>query len=252
APALKLANIGVAMGERGTDVARESAGLVLLNDDFSSIVQAVRMGRRIYDNLKKAISYIFSVHVPIAGMALLPVLFKLPLVLLPAHIAFLELIIDPACSTVYEAEPEESDIMRRPPRRLDRPLFDRTTFTMSLFHGLSVLAVVFLVFFLALYLGKGEMEARTLTFTALVVANLSLIIANLTRDRSLRNIFADDNPALKLVLAGAVVFLAIILYVPFFNEMFHFSFMHPNDLLISALAGAVSVLWLKLVRINDQ
>ena len=128
APALKSSHIGIAMGERGTDVARESSAIVLLNDDFSSIVQAVRLGRRIFDNLRKSISYIVSVHVPIAGMALIPVLMGLPLVLLPAHIAFLELIIDPSCSTVFEAEAEEKNIMNRPPRNLKERLFGRKNF----------------------------------------------------------------------------------------------------------------------------
>ena len=127
APALKSAHIGIAMGERGTDVARESAALVLLDDDFSSIVAAVRLGRRIFDNIKKAIGYIFAIHVPIAGMSLIPVLFKWPLMLMPVHILFLELIIDPACSTIFEAEPEEANVMNRPPRNPKEPLFSRRT-----------------------------------------------------------------------------------------------------------------------------
>ena len=125
APALKAAHIGIAMGGRGSDVARESSSLVLLDDDFSSIVKAVRLGRRIFDNLKKAMTYIFAIHVPIAGLSLLPVIFRWPLVLLPVHIVFLELIIDPACSIVFEVEPEEADVMRRPPRDPDRPLLGR-------------------------------------------------------------------------------------------------------------------------------
>ena len=124
APALKAAHIGIAMGARGTDVAREAASLVLLDDDFSSIVEAIRVGRRIYDNLKKAMTYIFAIHVPIAGMSLLPVLFQLPLVLMPLHIVFLELVIDPACSIAFESEPEHSDIMKRPPRNPASRMFD--------------------------------------------------------------------------------------------------------------------------------
>ena len=129
APALKSAHIGVAMGGRGTDVARESAALVLLNDNFASIVRAVRLGRRIYDNLRKAMSFIVSVHIPIAGLSLIPVLLRWPLVLLPVHVVFLELIIDPACSIVFEAQAEEPNTMQRPPRKLNEPLFDRTLTT---------------------------------------------------------------------------------------------------------------------------
>lgn len=184
APALKAANIGIAMGEHGTDVARESASLVLLTDDFSTIVHAVRMGRRIYDNLKKSISYIISIHVPIAGIALLPILLRLPLILLPAHIAFLELIIDPACSTVFESEPEERDIMHRPPRRLQDRLFGRRSAFWSFAQGLSVFIAVALVYLWVLYFsGKDANEARTIAFATLVIANLMLILVNLSWSR---------------------------------------------------------------------
>ncbi len=248
APALKSAHIGIAMGERGTDVARESSAIVLLNDDFSSIVAAVRLGRRIFDNLKKAISYIFSVHVPIAGIALFPILFKLPLVLLPAHIAFLELIIDPACSTVFEAEPEEKNIMERQPRNLKEKLFGKDSLIISLSQGLSVLAVVIMVFLIALYRSKGDTEARTLTFATLVIANLMLIMANLSWSRSIVRIIQSENKALWLVLAGALFSLVIVLYVPFLRDMFHFSVLHADDMLIALLAGILSVGWFKLLR----
>ena len=243
APALKAAHIGIAMGERGTDVAREAADLVLLNDDFSSIVSAVRLGRRIFDNLKKAIAYIFAVHVPIAGMSLLPVLFHLPLVLLPAHIAFLELIIDPACSTVFEAEPEEKGLMKKPPRKLSERLFSRRAFLMSFLQGLSVLAVVFIIFIWALYIGKSETEARTLAFASLVFANLMLIFTNLSWTQSLWQIVRNGNRALWFVVVGALIALFAVLYLPFLRDLFHFQYMHLDDLVIAIFAGIASLAW---------
>jgi len=128
APAPKSAHIGIAMGGRGTDVARESASLVLLDDDFASIVEAIRMGRRIYSNLRSAFVYLLAVHVPIAGMSVLPVLLKLPLVLLPVHIAFLHLIIEPVCSIAFEEEPANSKAMLQPPRNPQEPLFSKKVF----------------------------------------------------------------------------------------------------------------------------
>ena len=130
------------MGARGTDVAREAADLVLLDDAFTSIVHAIRLGRRIFDNLKKAMAYVMAVHVPIAGLALVPVMLKWPIVMLPLHVVFLELVIDPSCSIAFEAEPEESDVMERPPRSTNQPLLDRRTLTLSLLQGASVLLVV--------------------------------------------------------------------------------------------------------------
>ena len=247
-PALKAAHIGIAMGERGTDVARESSDLVLLNDDFSSIVSAVRLGRRIFENLKKAIAFIFSVHIPIAGMSLLPVIFNLPIVLLPAHIAFLELIIDPACSTVFEAEPEEQNIMKRAPRNLKDPLFNRKTFILSLLQGTSVLAVVFIIFILALYFGKGEDEARTLSFTSLVVANLMLIFTNLSWTQNIFKILKAGNAALWWVTAGTITALAVVLYLPFLRQLFHFEFMHGDDILIALAGGVVCLLWFEGIK----
>jgi len=243
APALKAAHIGIAMGERGTDVARESSDLVLLNDDFSSIVQAVRLGRRIFDNLRKAIFYIFAVHVPIAGMSLLPILFKLPLVLLPAHIAFLELIIDPACSTVFESEPEEKAVMQKPPRDLKVPMLGGRSLGLSLLQGLSVLAVIFIVFLFSLYQGKGESEARTMAFSTLVFANLMLISTNLSWTKSIANLMQTKNRAFWFINISTVIGLMLVLYLPFLNNLFHFSILHLNDLLICLLGGIVSLLW---------
>jgi Ca2+-transporting ATPase len=250
APALKSAHIGIAMGERGTDVAREASAIVLLNDDFSSIVAAVRLGRRIFDNLKKAISYIFSVHIPIAGIALFPILFGLPLVLLPAHIAFLELIIDPACSTVFEAEPEEKNIMERPPRNLEEKLFGKKSFILSMLQGMGVLSAVIIVFLWGLYSGKNTMEARTLTFATLVIANLMLILANLSWDKGMVKTLRSDNKALWLVIGGALFSLVLVIYVPFLRNLFHFSVLDIGDAVTALLAGILSVAWLKILNIR--
>ena len=223
APALKAADIGIAMGARGTDVARESAALVLLDDHFSSIVQAVRLGRRIFDNLKRAIAYILAIHVPIAGLSLLPVFFKWPLILSPIHIAFLELIIDPACSIVFEAEPEDADAMRRPPRNPKEPLFGKMLLMLSLLQGLSVLGIVLAVYLVALFYGQGEKDARTLAFTSLIVANLSLILVNRSWSQSALASLRKSNAALWWVAGGATAFLVLALYVPFLRSLFRFA-----------------------------
>jgi Ca2+-transporting ATPase len=249
AAALKAAHIGIAMGGRGTDVAREASALVLLDDDFSSIVQAVRMGRRIFDNLKKAMAYIFAIHVPIAGMSLLPVFLNWPLVLLPVHIVFLELIIDPACSVVFEAESEEADVMGRPPRRLDEPLFNKTTVAFSLLQGFSVLVIVAAVFVVALLRGQGEQDARTLSFTTLIFANIGLILTNRSWSATIPSTMRSPNAALWWVLAGALLFLAAALYFPFLRDLFHFSTLHFMDLVICLAAGVISILWFEGFKI---
>ena len=242
APALKAAHIGIAMGARGTDVARESAALVLLDDDFASIVGAVRLGRRIFDNLRKAIAFVMAAHVPIVGMSLIPVAMGWPLVLLPVHILFLQLIIDPACSVVFEAEPGEADVMRRPPRPSDALLFDRRTVLFGLLQGCGILAVVVTVFAIALYRGQDEETARALTFTAMVIADLGLILSNRSQSHSLFATLGTSNRALWWVVAGALSFLGLVLYVPTLRELFHFGALHANDILIAIAAGIVCVL----------
>jgi Ca2+-transporting ATPase len=248
APALKAAHIGIAMGGRGTDVARESASLVLLDDDFASIVQAIRLGRRIFDNIRKAIAYIFSIHVPIAGISLLPVLMGWPLVLMPVHVLFLELIIDPACSTVFEAEKEEADIMQRPPRDQKEPLFNRRTVVTSVLQGLSVLAVVAAVFSVALRLDRGENEARALCYTTLIIANLGLILTNRSRTRTILATLRTPNAALWWVLGGATAFLALVLSVPALRDIFKFAELHPDDIVICLAASVLSILAFELAK----
>ncbi|MGB3786913.1 MAG: cation-translocating P-type ATPase [Phormidesmis sp.] len=248
APALKAAQIGIAMGQRGTDVARESAALVLLDDDFSSIVQAVKLGRRIFDNLRKAMSYLLAIHIPIAGMSLIPVLFKLPLVLLPIHVAFLHLIIDPACSIVLEAEPAEATVMQRPPRNPKEPLFGRKTVGLALLQGSGILVIVLIVFVVALYRGQGELDARALTFTTLILANLGLILSESSTALLSLKILRSPNVALRWVMGGGLFFLAIVLYVPFLRQLFSFSFLHPIDITICSGGGLIALLWFEQLK----
>ncbi len=248
APALKAAHIGVAMGGRGTDVARESADLVLLDDDFSSIVKAVRSGRRIYDNLKKAMSYVIAVHVPIAGMSVIPVFFNMPLVFSPIIIAFLEIIIDPACSLAFEAEPEETDIMKRPPRPPDQRIFNLRTVTISLVQGLSALLLVAAVFSLGHIVDMDEGEIRALTFTTLVASNLGLILTNRSWEHTIWHTRRQPNPALWWVVGGALLMLVFVLYVPFMRRLFQFSFLGLVDIGICLGAGFLSVVWFEALK----
>jgi P-type Ca2+ transporter type 2C len=252
APALKSAHIGIAMGERGTDVARESADLVLLDDDFSSIVESVRLGRRIFDNLKKGMAYTLAVHVPIAGMSLIPVMAKWPLVLMPVHIAFLHLIIDPACTIVFEAEAEENNVMTRPPRPPKEPLFGRETLQLALLQGVSVLVVLVLVFAIAYYSGDSkltEKNARALVFTTLIISNLSMILTNRSWSQTIPEMLRKPNAALWWVIGGGIVFLGLVLYVPVLQELFRFSDLHIDDLIVSIGSGVVSILWFEALKL---
>ena len=250
APALKAAHIGIAMGGRGTDVARESAALVLLDDNFASIVKAVRMGRRIFDNLKKAMAFIFSVHIPIAGMSLIPIFLNWPLALLPVHILFLELIIDPACTVVFEMEADEPDIMHRPPRRLNEPLFGRQMILTGLIQGLGVLATVFTVYAISIHRGYGETEARMISFVCMVIGNLGLIFTNRSRRDSLLRSLRVPNTALWWVSGGAIGFLSLVLSIPFLRNLFQFAPLHRWELALIIVAVFISLMIAESVKMN--
>lgn len=248
APALKAAHIGIAMGGRGTDVAREAASLVLLDDDFASIVKSVRMGRRIFDHLQKAMTYIVAVHVPIAGMSLVPVLLGGPLALLPIHILFLELVIDPSCSVVFEAEPEDADVMRRPPRNPTTPLFGSRLLGLGLLQGASAVLIVLAIYLSALWGWLNKSDSIALSFTTLVVANLGLIFANRSWTRTIWSTLRTPNAALWWVIGGTTFFLGLALYVPLLRNLFHFSTLHPGDLALCLAGGFVSILWFEGIK----
>ncbi|OGV71461.1 MAG: ATPase [Lentisphaerae bacterium RIFOXYB12_FULL_65_16] len=248
APALKAAHIGIAMGARGTDVAREAAALVLLDDDFNSIVAAVRMGRRIYDNLKKAMMYILAVHIPIAGLSLIPVLLKWPLILFPVHIVFLELIIDPACTLIFEADPDDPNVMKRNPRSLNAKLFDRRTLARCLVQGGLALAVTLAVYALVRVDHSAE-AARSMAFLTLVVCNLGMILTNRSLTRSILRTLKEKNLALWWVVGGTTTVLTLVLSLPFLHRVFQFGPVTADDLALALAGGVITVLLMELLKL---
>lgn len=241
APSLKAAQIGVAMGGRGTDVAREAAALVLLDDNFASLVTAVRLGRRIADNLRKAISYVLAVHVPIAGMSLIPVLLGWPIMLGPAHVVFLELIIDPISSIVFEAEPEELGIMSRPPRQPNAPLFDRNLLAHGLMQGVVVLIAALIVFQIGIQAEHGEQTARGMAFITLVLGNLGLMLTNRSMTSSAILALLKPNKALGLVVVITCAALGLSLFVPWLRGLFGFEALNTIHLIEAAGAALASI-----------
>jgi len=248
APSLKAADIGIAMGGRGTDVAREAAALVLLDDDFGSIVKTVRLGRRIYDNLRKAMGYIFAIHLPIAGLALLPLVIGSPLIFMPIHIAFLEMVIDPVCSIVFEAEEEESDIMQRRPRAANSRLFSLPFILWSVLQGLVAFGVLAALYLLALSRGMPENEVRALTFVSLVLINLGLVLVNRSFSSSLANALRWNNRALWWVAVVTLSLLSLILAWSPARELFRFGPLHANDLIATLTATVLLVVTLEMVK----
>ena len=249
APALKAANIGIAMGEKGTDVAREASSLVLMDDNFSSIVGAVRMGRKIFDNLQKALAYIFAIHVPIAGLSLIPVLFTdLPLILWPVHIVFLELIIDPACTMIFEAEQEEKNVMSRPPKDVNVPFFGAKRIFFSCMQGIGILVISLLVYFVGFKLGYTEESVRTLTFVTLIVSNIAVILSNRSWTSGILKILSTPNRAVTWIVGGAIIFLILILNVPFLLNLFQFEKISITEFMICAGAGLFSITWFEIYK----
>ncbi|HEX7156269.1 MAG TPA: cation-translocating P-type ATPase, partial [Burkholderiaceae bacterium] len=242
APALKRAHVGIAMGRRGTDVAREAAALVLTDDNFATIVRAIRQGRRIFDNIRKTSTYVLAIHVPIAALSLVPVLAGWPLILLPFHIAALELVIDPACAIVLESEPASPRVMTRPPRDPRAPMLDALTLGWGLCQGAAVAAACLAAFAWAYTDAGAEASARSVAFTTLVLANAVLIVSNRSRRRGLIELVASLNRAGWVILA-AVGLLAVL---PFSSdrllEWTALGPMRPGHWLAAAVAVAVATL----------
>jgi Ca2+-transporting ATPase len=237
APALKAAHIGIAMGQRGTDVAREAAALVLLHDDFASIVQAIQAGRRTFANLRQAMVYTLAVHVPIIGMSMLPVLFGLPLVLAPLHIAFLELVIDPACSLVFEAQDSDADQMAQPPRRANAPLLTTGLVMQSLLQGGLVTAMVAGVYASLLALDMPAAMASTAAFVALVTANAALILPSRSARTDWHSMAAGLTPVSRWVMACTLLALVAVTAIPVLAQAFGFQPLSAMQWMAAMAAG---------------
>ena len=244
APALKAADIGISMGGKGTDVARESSSLVLLDDNFSSIVMAIKSGRRIFDNLQKAMGYIIAIHIPIIGLALLPAFFPgLPILLMPLHIVFMELIIDPVCSIAFESEKEEIGVMKRPPRDPNMAFFGLKQIFKSSLIGLILLAMVLTVYFFSMQEGHTEGEIRAIAFTSLIIGNIFLILTTLSKTRNAIDVLFEDNISLKIILFVAITMMFLLISVPYLRELFSFEYPGYKHFYL-AIAGGFSLLFL--------
>ncbi len=248
APSLKSAHIGIAMGKRGTDVAREASAIVLLDDDFGSIVTAIALGRRIYDNIRKAMAFIFAVHVPIAGLALLPLVLGLPILFGPIHIALLEMVIDPVCALVFEAERKEADIMKRRPRPPLEPLFSWRMIAWSVFQGGVAFALLATTFLIAAYQEMPASEVRALTFFGLITSILALILVNRSFSTSLLQALGRGNTALRYVFAAVFAISALIMLVPQIQTSLRFGHLQAADLGIAVALGVTVFAILEVLK----
>jgi Ca2+-transporting ATPase len=220
----------------------------LVDDDFLSIARAVRLGRRIYENIRKGMRYVVSIHVPIGGLALVPVLLGWPLVLLPLHIVFLELIIDPACSIAFEAEPEEPGLMDRPPRPSGEPILDGRTLLIALLQGGLALLVGCGLLAAVTFAGYAEAAARTVTFSALILMNLGLILTSRTSTRVGRPSWRGANPSLWAVIGGAVALLAAVLLIAPLRSVFRLAPPSALNIALAIAAGAVAFAGFEVIK----
>ena len=249
APALKAANIGIAMGNKGTDVAREASSLVLLDDNFASIVSAIRLGRKIFDNLQKAMSYIIAIHIPIIGLTLLPAFFSsLPILLMPLLIVLLELIIDPVCSIAFEQEQEEEHIMNRKPRNPEEQFFGKDKISASMLQGLLLLGMTMAVYFLSIHEGHTNEEVRAITFSSLVIGNVFLILTNLSKTRNFIKVITEKNWALWIILSLAIIMLLLIISIPFLRQIFSFGFPGYKHFISSLIGASLVLLILETIK----
>jgi len=248
APALKTANVGISMGKHGTDVAREASSLVLLNDNFASLVQAIRQGRRIFDNLQKAINYIIAVHIPIAAAVLLPLILGNPPILTPIHILFLEIIIDPASAVIYEMEIEEEDVMKRSPRNPNFSWFNVENLSMAIMQGIGI-SVLLTVCYISLLGSENKTSlANTAAFTFLAISNLMLILVNRSSNKSLVQILKVPNPSQKWIFLWVITALMMLISIPNLREKWAFTNINISTAIFLIALTFLGLAWCELMK----
>lgn len=250
APALKAANIGVAMGNKGTEIAKQAASLILINDDLSQMVDAVAMGRRIYTNLKKAIQYIISIHIPIILTVFTPLAlgWVYPNIFSPVHIIFLELIMGPTCSIIYENEPMEKNSMNQKPRPLSTTFFSWKELTTSIIQGLMITAGSLLTYQYAVSQGLDESLTRTMVFTVLISANIFLTLVNRSFYYSILATMKYRNKLVVLIISLTVVITGLLLFITPLTKFFQFGFLNLSQLSVGIGIGFLSVVWYEIIK----
>ncbi len=249
APALKAANIGIAMGERGTDVARESADLVLLDDSFNSIVTAIMQGRQIYDNITKATRFVIAVHLPIIALTMIPALLHWPTMIQPIHIVLLQLLIDPACAIVFEAEAASNDIMRRPPRQSSATPFSKKNIGIALLQGSGIAFILLVGSAILQMIGWSETQIRVTIFAALAPSLFFLVLFNLNIDKEIQYTMKEKNPWLRYMLFGVSLILLCILFIPMLRDLMGFDPITLRIAFTSFILLIICGLWLKSLRL---
>ena len=249
-PALKAAHIGIAMGKRGTEIAKESASLILIDDDLSKVVDAIAVGRKIYANLKKAIQYIISIHIPIILTVFLPLAlgWVYPNIFSPVHVILLELVMGPTCSIVYENEPIEKNTMLRKPRVFTDTFFSWKELTTSVIQGLVITLGALSVYQFAVYSGFSEAITRTMVFTTLISANIFLTFVNRSFYYSVITTFKYKNNLIPLIIGITIGITALLLFVSPFTKFFEFEFLSPKQIGLTVFIGFVSVIWYEAVK----
>ena len=253
-PALKAAHIGIAMGKKGTEIAKTAASLILVNDDLSGMVSAVAMGRRIYGNLKKAIQYIISIHIPIILTVFLPLAlgWVYPNIFSPVHIIFLELIMGPTCSIIYENEPMERNTMKEKPRPFTTTFFNWNELATSVMQGLMISAGTMITYQYAVHSGAGEDLTRAMVFTALITANIILTLINRSFFYSIFTTLRYKNPLVLLIIYATIALSVLILFVNPFASFFRFDIMNVRQTMFSIATGFVSVIWFEGIKWNKR